>query len=381
MKLLRIISSVKPEKGGPINAAREIDTLLTQDGHRVDVLTLDGAFAVDYPGTVHFMGPSRFGYGLNGNIRPWLEQHARDYDFFIINGLWQYHGFVARQVLNKLGRPYIVYTHGMLDPWFKHAYPLKHLKKWLYWPWGEYRVLRDARRVVFTSEEERIRARESFWLYRANETITAYGTSSPPLDDARLAHAFVTEHPQLKGKRVVLFLSRIHEKKGCDHLLQAFAQVAGQDARLHLVMAGPDQGGWVQALQAQAVQLGIADRVTWPGMLQGAAKWGAFYAAEVFCLPSHQENFGVVVAEALACGKPVLISNKVNIWREIEKDAVGFVSDDTTAGALQNLQRWLQLDAPGYAQMSQRAKVCFTERFHIRRGAQRLLEIVRECFP
>lgn len=379
MKLLRIISSVKPENGGPINAAREIDKVLFQRGHVIDVLTLDERFAIDYPGTVHFMGPSLFGYGLNRNIGKWLEQHARDYDFFIINGLWQYHGFVARQVLQKLGRPYIVYTHGMLDPWFKHEYPLKHLKKWLYWPWGEYRVLRDAQRVVFTSEEEKQRARESFWLYRANETVTAYGTASPPIDGAVLAQGFLDDHPELKGKRVLLFLSRIHEKKGCDHLLQAFAQVAAQDERLHLVMAGPDQGGWVQALQAQAQQLGIAQRVMWPGMLQGAAKWGAFYAAEVFCLPSHQENFGVVVAEALACGTPVLISNKVNIWREIEADAVGFVSDDTVAGAAYNLQRWLRLAPQDHAEMSARAKACFAERFHIQRGAERLLEIVGEC--
>ena len=379
MKLLRIISSVKPENGGPINAAREIDKVLFQHGHVIDVLTLDERFAIDYPGTVHFMGPSLFGYGLNRNIGKWLEQHARDYDFFIINGLWQYHGFVARQVLQKLGRPYIVYTHGMLDPWFKHEYPLKHLKKWLYWPWGEYRVLRDAQRVVFTSEEEKQRARESFWLYRANETVTAYGTASPPVDGPGLAQGFLDDHPELKGKRVLLFLSRIHEKKGCDHLLQAFAQVAAQDERLHLVMAGPDQGGWVQALQAQAQQLGIAPRVTWPGMLQGAAKWGAFYAAEVFCLPSHQENFGVVVAEALACGTPVLISNKVNIWREIEADAVGFVSDDTVAGAAYNLQRWLRLAPQDHAEMSARAKACFAARFHIQRGAERLLEIVGEC--
>ncbi len=379
MKLLRIISSVKPENGGPINAAREIDKVLFQQGHVIDVLTLDERFAIDYPGTVHFMGPSLFGYGLNRNIGKWLEQHARDYDFFIINGLWQYHGFVARQVLQKLGRPYIVYTHGMLDPWFKHEYPLKHLKKWLYWPWGEYRVLRDAQRVVFTSEEEKQRARESFWLYRANETVTAYGTASPPVEGAVLAQGFLDDHPELKGKRVLLFLSRIHEKKGCDHLLQAFAQVAAQDERLHLVMAGPDQGGWVQALQAQAQQLGIAQRVMWPGMLQGAAKWGAFYAAEVFCLPSHQENFGVVVAEALACGTPVLISNKVNIWREIEADAVGFVSDDTVAGAAYNLKRWLRLAPQDHAEMSARAKACFAERFHIQRGAERLLEIVGEC--
>jgi len=377
LKLLRIISSVKPENGGPINAAREIDKILVESGHTVEVLTLDAHFDIDYPAKVHFMGPSLFGYGLNFKIGNWLELNARHYDFFIINGLWQYHGFAARRVLHKLGLPYIVYTHGMLDPWFKHEYPIKHLKKWLYWPWGEYRVLRDAHTVVFTSEEEKIRARESFWMYRANEAVTAYGTSSPPGKGAALAQGFLESHPALTGKRVVLFLSRIHEKKGCDHLLEALAQVAGQDERLHLVMAGPDQGGWMQTLQAQARQLGIEHRVTWPGMLQGAAKWGAFYAAEVFCLPSHQENFGVVVAEALACGTPVLISNKVNIWREIEADAVGFVGDDTAAGTLHTLQRWLLLGPQSYADMCERAKVCFTQRFHIQRGAQRLMEIVR----
>jgi glycosyltransferase involved in cell wall biosynthesis len=111
-------------------------------------------------------------------------------------------------------------------------------------------------------------------------------------------------------------------------------------------------------------------------MLQGDDEWGAFYAAEVFCLPSHQENFGIVVAEALACGKPVLISNKVNIWREIESDAAGFVDTDTVDGTVRNLQRWLALDASGYAAMSGRARQCFAERFHIQRGAERLVEIV-----
>lgn len=180
----------------------------------------------------------------------------------------------------------------------------------------------------------------------------------------------------MHGKRIVLFLSRIQEKKGCDLLLDAFAQVAKLDARLHLLMAGPDQTGWAAALRAQADKLGIADRISWPGMLQGDDKWGAFYAAEVFCLPSHQENFGIVVAEALACDKPVLISNKVNIWREIESDAAGFVDTDTVDGTVRNLQRWLALDAPGYAAMSESARQCFATRFHMQRAAQRLVGII-----
>ena len=124
-------------------------------------------------------------------------------------------------------------------------------------------------------------------------------------------------------------------------LLQAFAQVAGTDPALHLVMAGPDQAGWRPALERQAQELGIASRVTWTGMLSGDLKMGAFHAAEVFVLPSHQENFGIAVAEALACGLPVLISNKVNIWREIKEDQAGFVAQDDVTGTRQLLQQWL----------------------------------------
>ena len=326
--------------------------------------------------TVHALGPSKLGYGYTPRLLPWLRANAVRFDAVIIEGLWQYHGFATWRALQGTGVPYFVFSHGMLDPWFKHTYPLKHLKKWLYWPWAEYRVLRDARAVIFTCEEERLLARQSFCMYRANEAVSGYGTSSPPPNGQELAQTFMGAHPQLQGKRIVLFLSRIHEKKGCDLLLDAFAQVAGQDERLHLVMAGPDQTGWAADLKAQAERLGIAHRISWPGMLQGDAKWGAFYAAEVFCLPSHQENFGIVVAEALACGKPVLISNKVNIWREIESDAAGFVDDDTIAGTVRNLQRWLALDAGAYGQMAERARQCFAQRFHIRRAAVLLVKIL-----
>ena len=107
-------------------------------------------------------------------------------------------------------------------------------------------------------------------------------------------------------------------------------------------------------------------------------KWAAFRAAEVFCLPSHQENFGIVVAEALAYGKPVLISDKVNIWREIESDAAGFVDTDTVYGTVRNLRRWLELDRAGYGAMSARAQQCFASRFHVQQAAERLVEIIGE---
>ncbi len=381
MKILHILPSIDPKGGGPMEGVRQRGMRLMEMGHQVEVLSLDdpaSPFLAGYGLPVHALGPSAGGYRFNPKLVPWLHDHAKEYDAVVVNGLWQYHSFGAWRALHRMKVPYFVFTHGMLDPWFKHSYPLKHLKKWLYWPWAEYRVLRDAQAVLFTSEDERLLARESFWFYRAREAVVGYGTKTPPDDAEALRAHFFTVHPELRGKRLLLFMSRIQEKKGCDLLIEAFAKVAQQNPDLHLVMAGPDQTGWVATLQAQAQRLGIAGRITWPGMLQGDMKWGAFYASEAFVLPSHQENFGIAVAEALGCGLPVLISNKVNIWREIEADGAGLVADDTLLGTVETFKRWLALSPQDFQAMKTRATACFASRFHVLRAAEQLLEIIRE---
>jgi glycosyltransferase involved in cell wall biosynthesis len=264
----------------------------------------------------------------------------------------------------------------MMDPWFKVTYPIKHLKKWLYWPWADYRVLRDARAVLFTSEEERLLARKSFWLYQAKEAVVAYGTSTPPQNSKALRDIFLAAYPELRGKRILTFLSRIHEKKGCDLLIEAFARVANLNSSLHLLIAGPDQTNLKPKLLAMARALGIADRVSWAGMLQGDMKWGAFYSSEVYLLPSHQENFGIAVAEALACGLPVLISDKVNIWREIQADGVGIVNSDTVEGTEKTLRSWIALSKQAQDEMAKKAKVTFEKRFTVDAMADSLIEVI-----
>lgn len=364
-----------------MEAARKIDATLSGLGHHVEVVCVDDPnadFISDYPVQVHALGPSKGIYKYNKNLTPWLNANVMNFDAVIIDGLWQYHSFGAWRALAKKTIPYFVFTHGMLDPWFKRTYPLKHLKKWVYWPWAEYRVLRDAQAVLFTCEDEKVLARESFWLYRANEVVTAFGTADAPHNGSQLASAFINSQPDLKNKRLVLYLSRIHEKKGCDLLIEAFARVAKQDPTLQLIMAGPDQTGWSATLKDLAKQRGISERISWLGMLSGDMKWGAFYAAEVFCLPSHQENFGIVVAEALACSKPVLISNKVNIWREIETAQAGFVDDDTIEGTVRNLQRWLDMDKSAYEALTKNSRKCFTSNFLIQQAAEKLVEILQE---
>jgi glycosyltransferase involved in cell wall biosynthesis len=202
----------------------------------------------------------------------------------------------------------------------------------------------------------------------------SYGTPGPGnADPAAQRDAFLRKFPHLRNQRLLLFLGRIHPKKGCDLLIDAFAAVAQRDPTLHLVMAGPDSVNLQPGLARRAAELGVT-RITWAGMLSGDLKWGAFRAAEAFVLPSHQENFGIAVAEALACRLPVLISDKVNIWREIKQDRAGFVAEDSASGTVGLLQQWLDLDAPERLAMAQEAEQSFQRRFHIEAAARSLLE-------
>jgi glycosyltransferase involved in cell wall biosynthesis len=335
-------------------------------GHSVEVVTLDSpeqAASFGFPATVHAMGPARGGYRFSWRLVRWIRENAHLFDAVVINGIWQFNCFGAWLGLRKTKTPYFVFTHGMLDPWFKHTYPLKHLKKWLYWPWAVHPVLRDAQSVLFTCEEERRLARQSFWLYRVREKVVKYGAASPPDGRDGLREEFFSVHPALRGRRLILFLGRVHVKKGCDLLIDAFARVHSLDPDLHLVMAGPGDEKLIEELKSRAAQCGLTGRITWLGMLTGPAKWAAFCSCEVFALPSHQENFGIAVAEALGCGLPVLISDKVNIWREIQSEAAGFVAPDTLDGTEQNLRRWLALSVDERRAFSDRASAAFVRNY------------------
>jgi glycosyltransferase involved in cell wall biosynthesis len=173
-------------------------------------------------------------------------------------------------------------------------------------------------------------------------------------------------------------MGRLHPKKGCDLLLEAYAATMAKDPAWRLIFAGPDDFNWRQTLEARAHSLRIDDRIVWTGMLRDTLKWSAFAAAEAFALPSHQENFGIAVAESLACGVPVLISREVNIWREIESTNAGLVAPDTVAGTASLLSQWQQQSETERSDMRQNARQCFQQHFDIEHSAARLLESIRE---
>jgi len=379
VRILQLVHTLDPSVGGVATSVLALSRGLARRGHKIDIVVLDEPSAtwisnVDL--TVHALGSGVTSYRYSRALLPWLRQQGGDYDRVIVNGIWQYLSFAAWRRYAGSSIPYYVFPHGMLDPWFKETFPLKHLKKWLYWPWAEYRVLRDATAVIFTSEEERLQARESFWLYRASEKVSPLGVEASPISPNAKSE-FLSRYPQLQDTRNFLFLGRLHPKKGCDILLDAFAQIQSNDP-ISLIMAGPDQVGWESDLRRQMTQLNLTNRVVFTGMLQGVMKQGALASADAFVLPSHQENFGISVVEALAAGVPVLISNRVNIWREIDGDRAGYVESDDLEGTTSLLQRWIDTAPTERAAVRQNARKCFEQRFEIDRAVDSLLQVLNE---
>ena len=173
----------------------------------------------------------------------------------------------------RAGIPYFVFTHGALDPWFKKEYPLKQIKKQVYWNLFEHRVLRDAAAVLFTTAEEQVVSHGAHWPYKCHAKVVGYGIGDPLISKVRsIDHGETRQQleralPDLAGRQFLLFLARVHEKKGIDLLLQAIAR-NGENYQEHaFVIAGPGKQSYTSELKAMSVQFGLEERVIWAGSL------------------------------------------------------------------------------------------------------------------
>jgi glycosyltransferase involved in cell wall biosynthesis len=334
---------------------------------------------------IHTLGPGKYGYAYSPRLLPWLRQNISAYDAVILDGLWLWTSLAAHLARkNSSPRPKLfIMPHGMLDPWFQRdsSRRLKAWRNFFYWLAIERHVVNSADGLLFTSEEELNLARQTFPVYKPKqEYVVGLGASQPPAFAPQMGEAFRRSCPSLGNRRYFLYLARINPKKGVDLLVQAYSDVLkSQKLKAdcpELVIAGP---GWDseygRKIQSLIASMDCGKNIHMVGMLEGNAKWGALYGCEAFILPSHQENFGIAVVEALACNKPVLISDKVNIWREIDSDRAGIVESDTLHGTRQLFQRFLKGE---FFEADNRFWNCYNTRFHIHSAAERMVNVIED---
>lgn len=392
MNILHVAGKLDPRLGGVAQAIRTIVSGLKDLGFHNEVVTLDhpqAPFLSEVSFDIHTPGEGRSAWYYSAGFKPWLQVNYIRFDIIIVHGLWQYHGYAVQNTVRHLKKNGIskipavyVMPHGMLDPYFQgvKGRKLKAIRNWCYWKLIEKKLVNGADGILFTSLEEQTLASLPFRPYKPKYTaVTGLGIRQPPCFTERMQKAFLNNCPEVMNRNYLLFLGRIDEKKGVDLLLEAYETVAadkaGESDRFPmLVIAGPglDSPYGKRIKKMVAASELLQSQVAFTDMLNGDAKWGAFYCADAFILPSHQENFGIALVEALACGKPALISNKVNIWREVIETQGGLTEEDTATGTLSLLSRWMTLRPEQQKLMAVRARQCYERQFSVEMASKRM---------
>lgn len=395
VRLLHVTATLDPAKGGVSEAVKSFISIAEQYPIVNEVVTLDGPgsnFLQSEHTSVNSLGPS-YGFLRHSRILlPWLIKNINRFDAVIVNGLWSYHSYAVWRAIEKLKKDkqkaplMFVMPHGMLDPYFQRAKErwLKAIRNEFYWQLIERRVVNSADGLLFTCETELILARKTFRFYRPKkEYNVGYGIKKPPVFNIDMKTAFNQACPGLNGEPYILFLGRIDIKKGIDLLVKAYitlykAKKILNESLPKLVIAGPGlETDFFKKIMEEIVQFPeISEQIILPGMLTGDAKWGAFYGCEAFILPSHQENFGIAVVEALACAKPVLITNQVNIWSEINRAEAGIIADDDLEGVEKLLKTWLTLSENKKNQMGVEALGAYQKYFTLSENAREMINVI-----
>jgi glycosyltransferase involved in cell wall biosynthesis len=245
-----------------------------------------------------------------------LTARVPEHDLVHIHEIWHYPCYVAYKIARKTNKPYIVTVHGELEPW---CVDHKSFKKRIYSALIQKRILNEAAAIHAITKEEA-------------EDIRAFGVSAPivvipngiePTDfqDLPLSEEIESIYPELKGKNVLIFLGRVHQKKGLDILARAFGQIARSRKDLHLLIVGPDNDGYRSQVENLLESEGVLERTTFTGMLTEREKLAALRRADICTIPSYSEVRTIVALEAMACGLPVIITRQCHFPEVAEANA------------------------------------------------------------
>ena len=303
--------------------------------------------------------PAIFPFGrlrwmLDGALRKKLADLIGGVDAVHIHGIWQEHCSIASDLAIAARKPYLVAAHGMLEPW---AFKSKGWKKKLYWHLLEKQHFTGAQclRALTVAEGEQYRALG----LRVPVAVIPNGVTVPAEINPE---PFWQRYGDLRGRKIVLFLGRLHPKKGIHMLCRTWARICRDFPDAHLVMAGPAEEGIQEALEGQLRQDGAGSRVTFTGMLRGEEKWGALGAAEVFILPSYSEGFSMAVLEAVGAGVPVILSKQC-YFPEVHEYGCGWVVDADPVPVENALRECLTLSREGRDRMAREGRRLIGERF------------------
>jgi glycosyltransferase involved in cell wall biosynthesis len=350
MRILNVTQTYAPffEFGGPPVKVRALSEALARRGHEITVLTADWGFESRLADGVESSGADRSPFGWrwqqngvqsiylptwfryralswNPALNRFLRARLRNFDVAHIFGLYDFLGPAAATECLRLGIPYVVEPIGMFLPILRNL----RLKRMYHGIWGR-KMLQGARFLIATSDQE-VEELASAGLARERIMLRRNGVDQVPT--AGQHGQFRAQHRIPQNVKLVLFLGRLSKKKSPDLLLRAFAKLPAEPttASPHLAFVGPDDRGMKTRLMEMAQEYGIGSRVHFVGALFEQAKWAADRDADVFVLPSVNENFGNTAAEAVAAGTPVVLTRECGIAPLLEGSAALVVSQDVDA--------------------------------------------------
>lgn len=319
----------------------------------------------------------RAGLQLFGDkrARAQVAEMVKSSDIVHVHTLWNPLNRLAFDACLHHRRPYVLMPHGMLDP---YSLGIRRWRKRVYMAAVEGDHLRRARRMIYTTSEEQ-RLADSQVPKLPDGAVVHLGAEAPTVDPIGMATEFIDAFPIVRNRRQLLFLGRLHEKKGLDRILSALPEIVHVHPDIILTIVGSGSPQFEQTIRLEIERLALGDRVLLAGFLQGTLKWGAYTSASLFLLPSQQENFALSVAEAMHAGLPVIVSDKVNTWPLVNDAGAGIVIPDPLTGAtLASAIIKLLNDRNGMRKMGRCGKEYAKQHLTWRRAAREMLDCYQD---
>ncbi|MCC6426392.1 MAG: glycosyltransferase [Phycisphaerales bacterium] len=371
MKILHYIEELNLKSGGPVRAVLDLSRLTCEAGHQVTILSPDVTDApkewLTAPAPTdprpHVVQVPPF--AGRGKLFPFpvVEQIRRDFitshDLLHVHGMWAPSNVQLTSAANRAGVPYILSLRGMLDDW---PMSQRRLKKRLFLAIAGRRMLHRAAFVHCTAEGEHQQSRKWFPRGRGHviPNLLDLGPFREPPGPALARGKFPGLDPSIPS---ILFLSRVHYKKGVEHSIRAAAILRDRGIHYSWLIAGDGEPDYMQSLKDLAKSLNLEDRVHFLGMVKGPEKISLFQASDLFLLPTSQENFGFAIVEAMAAGVPVMTTKGVDLWPEME-GCGGAIIVDQEANAIADQVFRLIPDKPRLADMGAKARKWVFDNLH-----------------